>query len=154
MCAAGHWYWCIGISCKFVSFALSGDDICVCVAVATLLACFSSSEGTLDAAASSAVKFVAAWPADDDSLVEQIAAEGQAQHFIPLRPVTKHSVRQQLAFVSAAYPHARPTRAMLKQVFNFFEDRRRAAVGVVPGLERPGLPVESLPAMPPAGCAS
>lgn len=34
--------------------------------------------------------------------------------------VTKGCIRQRLAFVSAAYPTARPTRGSLKQVFNFF----------------------------------
>lgn len=43
----------------------------------------------------------------------------------PPIPVSKQSVRQQLALVSGCYPLARPTRGMLKQVFNFFEERRR-----------------------------
>ena len=39
--------------------------------------------------------------------------------------VTKQSVRQALAFVSSHYPQARPTRGMLKQVFNFFEQQKQ-----------------------------
>jgi hypothetical protein len=51
--------------------------------------------------------------------------EGEAAPLAPPAPVTKQSVRQQLAWVSGLYPLARPTRLMLKQVFNFFEEQRR-----------------------------
>lgn len=37
------------------------------------------------------------------------------------RVVTKHRVRQALAYVSARYPQARPTRGNLKQVLHFFD---------------------------------
>lgn len=40
-------------------------------------------------------------------------------------PVSKHSIRRVLAIVSRFYPLARPTRGMLKQVFNFFEPPHR-----------------------------
>ena len=42
-------------------------------------------------------------------------------------PVTKHSIRRVLAVVSRLYPLARPTRGMLKQVYNFFEPPRNVA---------------------------
>jgi len=36
----------------------------------------------------------------------------------PAQPLSKHSIRQQLATVCSAYPDARPTRGNLKQAFN------------------------------------
>lgn len=72
---------------------------------------------------------MAAWPDDSRGQGKGVVSAG----LVPAQHVTKHSVRQQLAFVSAAYPDARPTRGMLKQVFNFFEDRRRAGVAAAAG---------------------
>ena len=42
-------------------------------------------------------------------------------------PVTKQSIRRVLAIISRLYPLARPTRGLLKQVFNFFEPPRNVA---------------------------
>lgn len=112
----------------FLVYVCAGHDTCVCLAVATLLACFASNEAPdAAAAAGSRVTFLAAWPAAAAKCGNQCMAGGPSVFPVPPQPVTKHSVRQQLAFVSAAYPDARPTRGMLKQVFNFFEDKRRAA---------------------------
>jgi hypothetical protein len=77
------------------------------VAVTLLLGCYSDGDG----AAQQWPVFLQCWSA--------------APHCVPVDLVTKHSVRQRLALVSACYPPARPTRGMLKQVFNFFEQRRR-----------------------------
>jgi hypothetical protein len=75
---------------------------------------------------------VGAWlPISQQQAGLQAAQQDQGQQAAPVLPVTsvsKQSVRQQLARVSGCYPLARPTRAMLKQVFNFFEERRREAV--------------------------
>jgi len=85
-----------------------GGDAAVCVVVAALLACFAPPPP----GSSETPAFVGAW--------------GDAA--CPHQSVTKQSVRQQLAWVSAMCPNARPTRGMLKQVFNFFEERRRGSV--------------------------
>lgn len=75
--------------------------------------------------------FVGAWvPSNQQQAGLQAAQQGQGQQapVLPVAAVSKQSVRQHLARVSGCYPLARPTRAMLKQVFNFFEERRREAV--------------------------
>jgi len=41
--------------------------------------------------------------------------------------VTKHSIRRVLALITRLYPLARPSRGMLKQVFNFFEPPHNVA---------------------------
>ncbi len=41
--------------------------------------------------------------------------------------VTKHSIRRVLAIITRLYPLARPSRGMLKQVFNFFEPPHNVA---------------------------
>jgi hypothetical protein len=77
----------------------------------------SSSPGAAPAAGSGELAFVGRW---------QAPAAEQAEQQAPA-PVSKQSVRQRLALVSSCYPLARPTRGMLKQVYNFFEERRRRA---------------------------
>lgn len=111
-------------------FDCAGHDTSVCVAVATLLACFSTPPASCDAAVASAadIKFIGPW--NGSSCGAAAEATGLLGEHLPPRMVTKHSVRQQLASVSAAYPDARPTRGMLKQVFNFFEEHRRGPTGV------------------------
>jgi hypothetical protein len=105
----------------------AGHDNCVSVAVAILLACFTPPDAAAAAAADATAapvdcgpQFVAGWTA---------AQQQQQQQHLPPEPVSKHSVRQRLALVSSCYPAARPTRGSLKQVFNFFEERRRASPG-------------------------
>lgn len=109
----------------------------MCLAVAVLLGCFSPPGDAAGCAAtapgsalagSSALCFAGPWPCPE------LYAKQQQQHDaagsgprLPAEPVSKQSVRQRLALVSGCYPLARPTRAMLKQVFNYFEERRRAA---------------------------
>ena len=44
--------------------------------------------------------------------------------------VTKHSIRRVLALITRLYPLARPSRGMLKQVFNFFEPPHNVAAAV------------------------
>jgi Rit1 DUSP-like domain len=39
--------------------------------------------------------------------------------------VSKNDVRRKLAYVSSSYPAACPSRGMLKQVFNFFQEAKR-----------------------------
>lgn len=69
--------------------------------------------------------FAGTWQPDSQQEEEQSALQQQQQcaSQLPAVPVSKQSVRQQLALVSGCYPLARPTRAMLKQVFNFFAER-------------------------------
>lgn len=117
-----------------------GHDTPVCIAVATLLACFASS----GAAAGDAPAFLAAWDpcasppcacagacgcsAATAAAAAEASPTGAPQPLsLPVEAVSKQSVRQRLAWVSGCYPPARPTRGMLKQVFNFFEGRRRGA---------------------------
>ena len=83
-----------------------GADAAVCTAVALLEACYST--GNLDAG--QGPELAQAWSTDS----------------CPPAMVTKQSVRQRLALVSSCYPAACPTRGMLKQVYNFFEERRRS----------------------------
>jgi hypothetical protein len=103
-----------------------GLDQCVCIAVALILACYTFSQESFE-------KTV------DESRQENEQQQQQQQQLssepvfvgrltvkdgvvLPAggQKVTKQSVRQVLAFVSSCYPQARPTRGMLKQVFNFF----------------------------------
>ncbi len=46
------------------------------------------------------------------------ADEGQQTEACP-DDVSKDDIRRALAFVSACYPHARPSRGSLRQVYNF-----------------------------------
>lgn len=112
----------------------AGHDNCVCLAVAVLSGCFaaphaSAADAKVDTAEPS---FVGVWlPSSQQQAGLQAAQQaqcGQAAPVLPVVPVSKQSVRQQLARVSGCYPLARPTRAMLKQVYNFFEERRREPV--------------------------
>ena len=52
------------------------------------------------------------------------ARGGQGEGAVP--EVSKTAVRQQLAFVSACYPSACPSRGMLRQTFNFAKEYREA----------------------------
>lgn len=102
------------------------------MAVAALLACFSPPEASATAAAadSAAVcepRFVARWAQQAGKLGSDCLSSRHQQQS-PQEPVSKHSVRQRLALVSGYYPVARPTRGSLKQVYNFFEERRRAGL--------------------------
>jgi hypothetical protein len=101
----------------------AGHDNCVCMAVALLLACFTPPDTAAAAAGASAA------PADCGPHFLSGWTAAQQQQQLPPEPVSKHSVRQRLALVSSCYPAARPTRGSLKQVFNFFEERRRAGSG-------------------------
>lgn len=75
-------------------------DTCVCVAVAALLACYG--------------------PCSPDQPAFVQAFDGGGGAWEPPEHVTREAVRQRLAFLSACYPLGRPTRGMLRQVFNFF----------------------------------
>ena len=70
-------------------------------------------------------------------------------------PVTKQSIRRALALVSRLYPLARPTRGMLKEVFNFFEPPHNvsAAAAVAKASESASAP-SALPAIGTADGAS
>lgn len=97
---------------------LLGLDTCVCVAVALLLACYSA-PGAVSSSATSAAAGgadgAAAAPAGDaaDSGLAWTRSYNPGQG---VSEVTKDSVRQRLAWLSAHYPAARPTRGMLRQV--------------------------------------
>lgn len=99
------------------------------MAVAVLSGCFAPpAPPSLEPAAATGTRsgpaepsFAGAW------LPESTQQAGQDGHAVPVVPVSKQSVRQQLALVSGCYPLARPTRGMLKQVFNFYEERKRDA---------------------------
>ena len=93
----------------------SGEDACVCLAVAVYLACFKACSS--DAGVQS---FVGPYKA-------QTHRPGTRLLMPDNTPVTKHSIRRVLAVVSRLYPLARPTRGMLKQVYNFFEPPRNVA---------------------------
>lgn len=54
-------------------------------------------------------------------------------------PSIKSSVRQTLAFVTSWYPHARPTRGMLKQVAGFFHPWRNSKLEVPPPSDTSGV---------------
>ena len=45
--------------------------------------------------------------------------QGQQQSQVSAGTVSKDDIRRALAFVSACYPHARPSRGSLRQVYNF-----------------------------------
>jgi hypothetical protein len=64
---------------------------------------------------------------------QQEEEEGKVQQ--PPARVTKDAVRQRLAFVTGRYPAGRPSRGMIKQVFNFFEARRRGGAGSLGGCD-------------------
>ncbi|KXZ52061.1 hypothetical protein GPECTOR_10g1084 [Gonium pectorale] len=81
----------------------NGLDTCVCIAVAALLACYGP------CGAQSAEAGGPAW-------LQSYAGPGAPAGGSP----SKDAVRQRLAFVSGCYPPARPTRGMLRQVYNHF----------------------------------
>ncbi|CAD7702181.1 unnamed protein product [Ostreobium quekettii] len=88
-----------------------GLDQSVCIAVAVLLACFTrSTQGTVP-------QFCRPF--------QRSGPGGDAVRSV--EPVTKAGVRQRLAYISAHYPQARPTRGMLKQVYNFFQPEFQVA---------------------------
>ena len=82
-----------------------GLDQSVAVAVAVLLACFT--RGSQE----KSPEFVGAF--------KKVGTKDEVR-FSP-EPVTKVDVRQRLGYISCYYPQARPTRGMLKQVYNFFQ---------------------------------
>lgn len=75
----------------------------MCVAVAMLLSCFSP--GDMDKNAS-------------PRLLQPFMIHTAGYVATPVE-VTKEEVRRRLALVSMCYPQARPSRGMLKQVYNF-----------------------------------
>lgn len=89
--------------------ACAGDNACVCLAVAVHLACFTGCSNDTNV-----MRFVKPYQANQHPPGTRLLTPGGV-------PVTKHSIRRVLAIVSRFYPLARPTRGMLKQVFNFFE---------------------------------
>lgn len=82
---------------------VTGLDTCVCVAVAMLLACFSPGESD---------------KGSSPRLLQPFMVHKAGYVATPV-PVSKEEVRRRLAFVSSSYPQARPSRGMLKQVYNF-----------------------------------
>jgi hypothetical protein len=105
---------------------LAGHDNCVCLAVAVLSGCFAPPAAAAESKLSVAEpSFAGTWQPDSQQEAEQSTLQQlqQCMPQLPAVPVSKQSVRQQLALVSGCFPLARPTRAMLKQVFNFFAER-------------------------------
>ena len=92
-----------------------GEDACVCLAVAVYLACFQACSS--DAAVHS---FVGPYQPQTHKPGTRLLMPNDT-------PVTKNSMRRVLAIISRLYPLARPTRGMLKQVFNFFEPPHNVA---------------------------
>lgn len=143
---------CLGPALSFLSQHMSmgrtalihdslGQDQCICIAVALLLACYDLDPPASGASSCAAASSANAAPVEGDragaDLTAAVAVQAAAQPQQPVfvgpfqmhkgkvllptgRNVTKHSVRQALAFVSSHCPQARPTRGMLRQVFNFF----------------------------------
>ncbi|KAG2445329.1 hypothetical protein HYH02_008795 [Chlamydomonas schloesseri] len=108
---------------------INGLDTCVCVAVALLLACYSptgtSSNGPITSTDADGACATAAAAEDACGLAwAQSYKAGRG-----VSEVTKDSVRQRLAWLSAHYPAARPTRGMLRQVFNHFVRQTNGASG-------------------------
>lgn len=97
----------------------AGDDACVCLAVAVHLACFTGCSNDTNV-----LRFVKPYKASQHSPGSRLLTPDGT-------PVSKHSIRRVLAIVSRFYPLARPTRGMLKQVFNFFEPPHKLPVPVV-----------------------
>ncbi|KAL3137186.1 hypothetical protein ABBQ32_006750 [Trebouxia sp. C0010 RCD-2024] len=97
----------------------TGEDACVCLAVAVYLACFQACSS--DAGVQ---RFVRPYRAHTHRPGTRLLMPDDT-------PVTKHSIRRVLAIVSRLYPLARPTRGMLKQVFNFFEPPHNVAAAAV-----------------------
>ncbi|DBA66398.1 TPA: hypothetical protein ACH3X2_002378 [Trebouxia sp. C0005] len=95
----------------------AGDDACVCLAVAMHLACFQAC--TSDPGVQ---RFVRPYRRTAHTPGARLLMPGGAA-------VTKHSIRRVLALISRLYPLARPSRGMLKQVFNFFEPPHNVAAG-------------------------
>ncbi len=91
--------------------APAGLDACVCVAVAALLACFGAPGGEAGGGGPASP----AWAQPYEAEARGVDA------------VSKEAVRQRLAFVSGCYSGGRPTRGMLRQVYNFFQEQQRGA---------------------------
>lgn len=87
----------------------AGMCTCVCVLVALLLACYSPCGNS-----SGGESNVPVW-----SRCYQAGSSGSDTAANP-GPISKDDVRQRLAYVSSFYLPARPTRGMLRQVFNHF----------------------------------
>ncbi|GLI70274.1 hypothetical protein VaNZ11_015206 [Volvox africanus] len=87
----------------------NGSDTCVCIAVALLLACY----GPCYTGGPSAPAWKRPYCTSDEVGISR------GRELVP-RGITKDAVRQCLAYVSEFYPNARPTRGMLRQVFNHF----------------------------------
>jgi hypothetical protein len=118
-----------GLEETMLAVCAAGHDNCVCLAVAMLSGCFAPSEAAGESQSGVAEpSFAGVWQPDSHQEGEHNTPQQQQQQQqcapqLPAVPVSKQSVRQQLALVSGCYPLARPTRAMLKQVFNFFAER-------------------------------
>ena len=95
-------------------------DQCVCVAIALLLACFDFTssipeggppEGRESGTRLPPLEFLGRLRLVDGQPVLPAAAPA----------VTRQRLRQALAYVTARYPQARPTRGNLRQVLHFFD---------------------------------
>lgn len=177
---------CLGLQYRAYCLACAscaGHDTSVCIAVALLLACFSSSSTpsgspcfkgrytTKPAVAPHADHWMSrsmsqlddggAKPAfkahEPDSASESAVApnrdrdadrhvlgqrlrqdgirrqgkqqQGQQQSKVPTGIVSRDNIRRALAFVSACYPHARPSRGSLRQVYNFLLQSKGSDMG-------------------------
>ncbi|GMH35991.1 hypothetical protein BSKO_03859 [Bryopsis sp. KO-2023] len=99
--------------CRVLVHDDEGSDACVCITVAVLLMCFSEKSNTEEAGGSSDLRFC------------QKFGEFDEVSIATARKVTKDAVRRRLGFVTSWYSDGRPTRGMLKQVFNFFFEMGR-----------------------------
>ena len=57
--------------------------------------------------------------------------QGQQQLELPAGSVSRDDIRRALAFVSACYPHARPSRGSLRQVYNFLLQSKSSDMAAV-----------------------
>lgn len=80
-------------------YLLVGSDACVCITVALLLACFSTEFS-------------------DKNCPSKFSNAYKTGTITDLP--TKQGVKQHLGLVTSWYSKGRPTRGMLKQVYNFF----------------------------------
>ena len=55
--------------------------------------------------------------------------QGQQQSEVSADTVSRDDIRRALAFVSACYPHARPSRGSLRQVYNFLLQSKGSDMG-------------------------
>lgn len=95
----------------WLSLVPTGADTCVCVAVALLLACYTPPSS-----------------GETPTWVRPYRGVNPAA-WSGLLAISKEAVRQRLAFVSGCYPPGRPTRGMLRQVFNHFVVQHGAGQG-------------------------